>query len=783
MSTYPEYFDYNEVTVTIEGKKEGKNGERAIPQYVISNIQTKGLPGYRCECHLEGLEISSALGTNNDADIGAKGTITLIDYRNSAFDALKESLKSFIQSGRTDRSMLPVLKINIKCFSGVKEWIGYVTSWSYQFAGSTPSLSLEWSCIPPAGGDVPPAPITGKYTPKGLIEALNNQFSGGEKIPFVDANGNDASDKIKFIDGDENGQINYDTSGKAAGQNPIVDGYAFILKHAMSIDDKPITGNFYDKKFIVTFKEPEDNADVKNSNGGMSKYVFVQNGSYAYYKPRSSDGRIVVPIMNFNYNATPSNLVLQSRVLNNMNGNIEQISQGNGSDSISTPDSNNGATNKSTAADSSATGVNVSFDCYNMISFSMLNTDEKIEYEIYDEHGNKSVVSGTGTVNSYKLSLQNGVVKASVSAVEYFNQSKTETKDTAKVGGEEKKESNEESSSDPETKNYVEYLREEDEVYVPLSLDRTEACLKSKDFDKHVTEFLDRYGYLKSTARRIDYSFIKKLIKEKDIGLLALLYGPAHYGIKKNGNEPFWWDNDDPVLHDPEHKKSKPWCAGDIGKLPYHYDIGGLGIAHWDSENLQEIYSTFGFSPDMSKEDQDHFSSLLLDLPKKEKDRKKFTGKITDWRKGEYKGHSRLFPIFTGKCYMRRFNEGLRQDSKWKSWAKDILYYDGPDGKIYQIQLFRMWIENFWLKTMSGLRGKPVREGHVPCLQDAVRISRAGNSRTGWIEPMCGKTVSEQYDIYESNGSKEHANKQKAYCKRLCQILMWEYNDPNGSLK
>jgi hypothetical protein len=256
----------------------------------------------------------------------------------------------------------------------------------------------------------------------------------------------------------------------------------------------------------------------------------------------------------------------------------------------------------------------------------------------------------------------------------------------------------------------------------------------------------------------LDYNDVKDLIDKRDFGLLTLLIAVANYGIK---NPPAKWKLD-AVNLDPKYKNKTPFCASNTGKHPYDYKKGGLGIAHWDSENLKEIYKTVGFPKELSKADQDHFSKLLVT-----------SGTVT-WGLGSFSGIQRLMPSFSKGSKMRPFDKGLKQDSKWIKWAHDILYYKTPqDTMPYQYYLFELWFNKFWFKTVSTLKGKPQQSGdHKICIQDAVRISRAGNSATGFISESCGKNVEKQYEIYYND--QERYMRQKAFCRRCADIIGYE---------
>lgn len=296
------------------------------------------------------------------------------------------------------------------------------------------------------------------------------------------------------------------------------------------------------------------------------------------------------------------------------------------------------------------------------------------------------------------------------------------------------------------------YLCSEDSSPVQLDLDKTKDCINDGTFFDHVDKFIREYGNLSGRSRLIDYSFIKEIIDAGNFGLLTLIIAVANYGIK---NVPDTWGLDAVSLY----KNYKPYRASDEGKKPYDYKKGGLGIAHWDSGNLDDIYTTVGFPVSV---DRAHFEGLLCT-----------SGNITSWKQITFEGIKRLSPVFSKSSTMRLFDNGLKQDSQWEDWTHDILYYVDEYGKpIYQHYLFKLWMDKFWFRAVNILKEKESTDAHIICLQDAVRISRAGSSMTSLISKLCGKTVREQYELYK--GDTDRYVRQKAFCRRCADIIKWE---------
>ena len=296
------------------------------------------------------------------------------------------------------------------------------------------------------------------------------------------------------------------------------------------------------------------------------------------------------------------------------------------------------------------------------------------------------------------------------------------------------------------------YLCSEDSTPISLDTDKTRQCIDSGIFFTHVDKFIREYGDLSGRSRLIDYSFIKEIADAGNFGLLTLIIAVANYGIK---NVPSTWGLDAVSLY----HNYKSFCASSEGKKPYDYKKGGLGIAHWDSGNLDDIYMTVGF-PEST--DKPHFNSLLCR-----------NGSIIKWKQITFNGITRIAPAFSKDASMRLFDDGLKQDDQWEQWAHDILHYTDKDSRpIYQHYLFKLWMDKFWFRTVNLLKEKESTNTHRICLQDAVRISRAGSSMTSLISKSCGKTVKEQYELYK--GDADRYVRQKSFCRRCADIISWE---------
>ena len=751
MTPQTQYRDYNKVKVTLITN---------AGNYILSNVNKRGLPNYPDEqnggAHLQSIEITSpTVGTNNPQDMGTTGTVSIVDYQDAVFNILSNHLKAYADKvdSTPKKEYLPKISIEISCFTNSKSYKeAHITDWSMQFSGGTPTLTLNWTTLCPSDEPKEPDALPKDATynsPKALIDAVKNAYK--EDIPFVDESGKDMTGEIKFI----NNSVVFDLSKLKSCENKLIDTYNFILSNCTSNDGKILAcKDASSDKYLVFIKNPKENAQ-KTEEGDICKHLlFVQNGKYkAYEQVQLKDGsqRYVIPMTSFSFNTNMKNLILQSRLLANPNGNVSSTSNGNKITSGSAE--SNEASQESTASNTGNDAISISFECCNVMAFNLNNDSSKIKYDIYNERGQKHQLSGEGIVRSCKYTISGAVVRASVECTEVFNSCDGKSSPapaTSDPPTEAEQEAAQEAAQ--EVTDYKKYLCSEDSRKTQLSRDNTRNA-----YTDDVKEFITKYGDLTGSSRLLDKNFVQQLIKNNDFGLLTLLISVANYGIKDP--DPKW--KIDAVNLDPGFKNKKPFCASGIGKGPYDYKKGGLGIAHWDSGNLDDIYTTVGFPPDMPKSDQDHFSKLLVT-----------SGTVT-WGLGSFYKMPRLIPKFSKGAKMRLFDKGLKQDSKWLKWAHDILYYRTPSGEMpYQYFLFELWFKKFWYPTIDGLKSKSPSGGHTPCLQDAARIARAGNSATGLISKSCGKNVEKQYELYYND--KERYMRQKAFCRRCADIIGYE---------
>jgi len=806
MQLYPEYKDYNVVEVKLA---------TSLGNYTISNINKKAnFPGRKIDnVQLQSISIkgpsigggdqaaNANAGTSTNAQAATanadqsstSGTIVVADYRHTLFNLLSGELDGVINND-SNASITPPILIKISCYTGTIEFQGNILSWNMSYSGTMATITINWSVIAPNW--TPPEQIRpGTYqTPNGFITTVQSDSGQSYPIVFVDEGKEyfDLDSKLKI-----NGNFYYEPDKlDSIGGNYLVSAYAILTQHATTKSGDPLGYYVENGKFIIYNANPKKSTAPRTPETETSDLVFVQNGKWLPYRNRE-DGKLVIPLTSFSTEYTNTNLSLMGNVRGSLNGHYTLY---NNSYSMQTGNiSQVESSNQSTADQPQNDPVIIKIECYNTMCFSINNIEQTIALECYDESGLPiPTLCVNAVIRSVEYDFSGAVVKASIECTNVFNineatvtmddiynenllsslkdYSNSANDDSAFVNmsydpsmsipSENQSSSDSSSSSQQSSDNssnsnptdYKKYLCSEDKKVTSLSLDRTEILLNNGEFDMHVNEFLKSYGSANGANRYISYSFVQNLIASGDYGLLTLLLAVANYGVS---GAPANWSLDAVNLN-PDYKKKKPFCASNTGKAPFDHTKGGLGIAHWDSGNLDDIYTTIGFdkSDVATQAQKDHFKSLLVT-----------DNSITGWKPIKFNGIDRVAPVFSKKHpSIRLFDKGLKQDSAWVAWAKKVVYYRTDSGDyIYNKYLFRLWVQKFWTPTISTLKKKQSTASHKIGIQDAVRIARAGNSVTGLIYSSAGKNVQQQYQIYYND--KERYMRQKAFCRRCADII------------
>jgi hypothetical protein len=768
-----QYIDYNYCKIVIDDN------------FVITNIQTRGIPEKGCGCYFKSLEITTAaVSENNPNDYASSGTVHLIDYRDDTFERLIDKLKRFTQSGGSDPTLQPTIEITIKCFTGKKVWTGYIMQWQFNFVGSSPEISLEWKSFQNTTG-------AGNFErkeyedPIELLKSIRDDANFGVRYDIVDQSGRtleDLAGTIRFIED----RFHFNSLNTTSG-NKQLDYYKYVLQHCITSDSKLLSGRFddQDKKFHIVYTDANNNIVTTEDGKTVSNLVFVQNGTdhsqrgslFKYYQPRKSDGKIVIPMTSFSYNTNVPNVAMQSRVVDNPNGNQAQSTQGNSQTVNYTPDVPADKIDEKKALDSSNSAISISFECYNVLTFSLHNRTEPIYYDIYNERGDKSIISGRGIATQCTYSLsEGGVVSANVTITEQFNHAITETISSGDTLSKAVYNGLTVRQLIADKKASEEYLTKEDKVYIPLSWDRVPA-----DDSEIINRFIDTC-YL---ADAVDYSFIQELIYKGYYCLFALIVARAKLGIN---NIPPEIKDKDPVFNTSGGTQWGP--SKNYYKVTDCSDAnGGFWLAHFDGRPLRAVYERIGFSK-KEYENHQHFDNLLTISNNEPISWQKFVfySYVEDAAlvKDNKDNHivyttvtvERYKPLFPDVVIIRNFDNGLKQDQQWLDWAFNLAYTGkNPVTNKYYFhnRLLTIW-NDLWIEARKNIKCDNVSADHALCIQDMIRIYCANNYSASLLKDIRGKNVADQFKYLNEDSSIDSRLNSFAYCERACAILEYEYS-------
>lgn len=420
MSIQPQYLTYNRVSVKIITNND---------IYTVSNILKTGFPDNKCECHLESITINEAIfgNSSNAINTGATGTVSCIDYASTIFNLLVKHYKAFSGSNTDNDKLLPHIQISIDCFTGHRSFNGYIKEWNMSFTGGIPNIQLTWQAMPLTGA-ITKGQDSAFNTPAELIEFIKkeNKLTDDNNIPFVDFDGNDVANRLKFL----STPTYYNIKSKKSTGNCLIDAYEFIVAYSVFTDDdkKPLIFKYDTDTQLPKFKVasyPPDKQYENEFGNTCKQLIFVHNGSYKPYSV-NKDKKYVIPIFNLNYKIDYKGLWTNFKILKNPNGTLVIDNTSNGSSTIVNPDV---ATTQENYTSSNSNTI--TFSCYNVMSFDLFNMYSKIEYDVYDELGRKHTMSGIGTVNSCNYTITNNVVKADVTITELYNQNDGESTGSA----------------------------------------------------------------------------------------------------------------------------------------------------------------------------------------------------------------------------------------------------------------------------------------------------------------------------------------------------------------
>ena len=305
---------------------------------------------------------------------------------------------------------------------------------------------------------------------------------------------------------------------------------------------------------------------------------------------------------------------------------------------------------------------------------------------------------------------------------------------------------------------------------IDIERDKTAELLddQTNGFNADVKEFL---AYLKANKkvengkdvypRNVPYDMIKRFVLKGNYGLVNLLIGVANFGILP-GTLPKPLQSQDPFQYSDNasiriNAAAAPFQSVNIGKGPFDYDKGGIGIPHFDVHNIHELYVKFGL-PDCE----------LKDLYVNPKNVKKVPiGNIEiPYQVGDKAPKSKEFKF-------------LVKLDNWVEWAEKLVNNDEA-----QAFMFKHWAEDYWLDNLNKYKavkaerkGTPQENQHV-AMQDLTLNSRIGNSMTS--TSFVGLSPEQQAMVYIEFKNDDHVSRQLPNVQRVNLLIEYIVEHETG---
>lgn len=421
---YPQFKDYNEVKVTLFFKES----------YVVSNIHKTY--SSNDNAHLQSLSVAVP-SAGDKSKAGCTGTLSLVDYKNELFT-------KFItyQTENKGESVQIPLKISISCFSRKVDYEGVIDKWTLSFNGAVPTIEVEWKQFPIFKSS---AELNGTYVnPSGFIDAavdLLKHNNMPKKVVYVDSNGStheqsEFDNLFEFLYPDNIGYVLFNAQQYKSGIATRGTIYAalefFMEKVKLKSDSDPdnptkltYAYNYSTQTFeIRNWVGNNKSVSNKSDDNSITDFVFVLNGSKpAYSTPKEFGGKCVIPMTSFSFSVDQSNAILMYSINANPNGTIATKAGGG---VVATNASSKGASSAIYDNANDSGDIQISFDCYNVMSFDVNNPKIKINIRIFTEFGEEHPITRVemnrfATVQSVSYDLSGAVIKASVKATLVFN--------------------------------------------------------------------------------------------------------------------------------------------------------------------------------------------------------------------------------------------------------------------------------------------------------------------------------------------------------------------------
>lgn len=428
-----EYRTYNNVVVTLDC---------ADGRYTVSTINTgpSSLNDKSSGPHLESISIDSpSIGGNqssiNPSSIGAKGTITLTDYKEKVFNALASHFTNYKNA---NTGVFPHVTVHIDCWAGSLDFYGFVNNWRLSYTGLKPSIVIEWGQFQGPSPDIKTEGLKAAAgstwsSPGSLLKAIHEDFPespSSNRIHLV-VHGNDGK---TYKDGQIDSIVQFNAPVEFNPANMVnrtsnnqLNAIQFLASKCVDKDGKDMIAyldtNPNGTTIILESALDANGKAREHNNNELDSIVFVLNSHYAPYTKQSIgnlSNKYIIPITNFNYEMNLSNLCLSFGIIQNPNGNTSITNNGNDKTVSTTQNAAVEMSGQSTTTNN----LTMSFDCYNVALFSNNDLQRPIHIVIFNEYGELHPLSkaeNSAVVSEFNYSLDGAVLKASIKCTTVYN--------------------------------------------------------------------------------------------------------------------------------------------------------------------------------------------------------------------------------------------------------------------------------------------------------------------------------------------------------------------------
>lgn len=423
---FPQYKDYNEVKVILYFKEP----------YIVSSIHKNHSSNDNSHLQSLSIEVPSA---GDKSNAGCFGSISLVDYRNELFTRFI----TYQTENRGTSVQIP-LEIVVNCFTRKKSYSGVIDKWSLSFDGAVPTIDIQWKEFPIFPSTVA---MDGTYfNPSAFIDAavdmLKHSSSDIPKgIVYIDPSGaihksSEFDNIFEFLYPEDVGYVLFRADASEGSRRGTIYSALNFFRDTVKLKSDTdlnkltrftylynVNNQMFEIRNLVGNGDESNKTSDKDDN--ISELAFILNGSKQAYS--KIDDRYIIPMTSFSFSVDQSNAILMYSINSNPNRTTvsregEGVITSNASQEVSS-----GAVSTNKNGDSSG-NIEISFECYNVMSFVVNEQSSKIYIRLFTEFGEEHPITRDqqnryAMVKSVKYNLSGAVIKANVTATQVYNKS------------------------------------------------------------------------------------------------------------------------------------------------------------------------------------------------------------------------------------------------------------------------------------------------------------------------------------------------------------------------